>query len=84
MYPGGQPEDLYPSFQNCHRYFQMWADEGLFKKLLCKVRSHPLYGTDIRVKEMFYIDDSFAPAKKGGHQGATKKGKRNQDHGTHG
>ncbi|OLY95464.1 hypothetical protein BUE76_00565 [Cnuella takakiae] len=60
------PEDLYPSFQSCHRYFQAWADEGLFKKLMRKVHRHPLYGKDIRVQEMFYIDGSFAPAKKGG------------------
>jgi transposase len=60
------PEDLYPSYQSCHRYFQLWTREGLFKKLMRKVRRHPLYGGDIRVKEMFYLDGSFAPSKKGG------------------
>ena len=60
------PEDLYPSYQSCHRYFQLWTREGLFKKLMRKVRRHPLYGNDIRVKEMFYLDGSFAPSKKGG------------------
>ncbi|OLY90610.1 hypothetical protein BUE76_00830 [Cnuella takakiae] len=58
------PEDLYPSFQSCHRYFQLWADEGLLKKLMRKVRRHPPYGKDIRVQEMFYVDGSFAPSKR--------------------
>lgn len=70
------PEDLYPSYQSCHRYFQLWTREGLFKKLLHKVRRHPLYGNDIRVKEMFYLDGSFAPSKKGALTRAQPKRER--------
>jgi transposase len=59
------PEGIYPSYQTCHRYFQQWAKAGLFKKLFRKLRQHPDYGGDIKTQEMFYIDGSFAPAKKG-------------------
>jgi len=54
----------YPPHQTCHRWFQTWVRQGVFKQILT-VLGEDLYqrgGIDIRET---FIDGSFTPAKKG-------------------
>jgi len=54
----------YPPYQTCHRRYQEWVRQGLFKNVL-KILAEDLQERgEIDVKECF-IDGSFAPSKKG-------------------
>ena len=59
------PKSYFPAYQTCHRYYQSWVEEGLFKRLVRKVRR--LYGKEAagHLQQMHFVDGSFVPAKKG-------------------
>lgn len=55
----------YPPHQTCHRSFQQWNEQGLFRRILMEL-AEDLYETGgIDIREAF-IDGTFVPAKKGG------------------
>jgi transposase len=54
----------YPPYQTCHRWFQMWAQQGVFKKILTELAEDLYERGGIDIRETF-IDGSFTPAKKG-------------------
>jgi transposase len=54
----------YPPYQTCHRWFQKWAQEGVFKQILAELAEHLYERGEIDIRETF-IDGSFTPAKKG-------------------
>ena len=63
--------DSYPSYQTCHRRFQLWVKLGVFRRLLRRLVKEA--GIDL---SEVYVDGSFAPAKKGGGKvGKCLKGK---------
>jgi transposase len=54
----------YPPHQTCHRWFQTWVRQAVFKQILTEL-GEDLYqrgGIDIR---QTFIDGSFSSAKKG-------------------
>jgi transposase len=54
----------YPPYQTCHRRFQQWVRQGVFR-CIAKELVEDLYERGkIDIREAF-IDGSFAPAKKG-------------------
>ena len=66
--PTGAPwQDLpprYPPYQTCHRRFQQWVRQGVFR-LIVKELAQDLYERGkIDIRQAF-IDGSFVPAKKG-------------------
>ncbi len=70
--------DRYAPYQTCHRRFQQWRKNGVFRDLLtCLAEDLRLRGK-IDLTEGF-IDASFTAAKKGGSViGPTKRGKGNK------
>jgi transposase len=54
----------YPPYQTCHRWFQRWAQHGVFKQILSKLAEDLCKRGGIDIREAF-IDGSFTPAKKG-------------------
>jgi hypothetical protein len=54
----------YPPYQMCHRRFQQWVWQGVFRRILMELAEdlHKSGGIDIREA---FIDGSFALAKKG-------------------
>jgi transposase len=73
--PGRDLPDCYPSRSTCHRRFQQWIRQGLFRRLLNDLASVLLDWGLLNLSEC-YIDGTFAPAKRGGLQvGKTKRGK---------
>jgi transposase len=54
----------YPPYQICHRWFQKWAQDGIFKKILTELTEDLYERGEIDIRESF-IDSSFTPAKKG-------------------
>jgi transposase len=54
----------YPPYQTCHRRFQQWVRQGVFKRIVHELAEdlHERGGIDIREA---FIDGTFAPAKKG-------------------
>lgn len=54
----------YPPYQTCHRWFQKWAQDGVFKQILSELAEDLCKRGGIDIRETF-IDGSFTPAKKG-------------------
>ena len=54
----------YPPYQTCHRRFQQWVKQGVFKRILKELAEDLHERGDIDTRESF-IDGSFSPAKKG-------------------
>ena len=73
--PWADLPDRYPSYQTCHRRFQLWVRCGVLKDIL-SVLAEALHDEGYLDLREAYIDGSFAPAKKGGAGvGTTKRGK---------
>lgn len=54
----------YPPYQTCHRRFQQWVRQGVFKRLVHELAEDLYNRGGIDIREAF-IDGTFAPAKKG-------------------
>ena len=54
----------YPPYQTCHRRFQQWVQQGVFKHIIHELAEDLNKRGRIDIREAF-IDGSFAPAKKG-------------------
>jgi transposase len=54
----------YPPHQTCHRWFQTWARQGVFKQILTELGEELYQRGAIDIRETF-IDGSFTLAKKG-------------------
>jgi transposase len=54
----------YPPYQTCHRWFQRWVEQGVFKRIAQELVEDLYERGQIDIREAF-IDGSFAPAKKG-------------------
>ena len=54
----------YPPYQTCHRWFQKWVKQGVFRKILLELGEDLYERGGIDIRETF-IDGSFTPAKKG-------------------
>ena len=54
----------YPPYQTCHRWFQQWVRQGVFKRIAQELVADLHERGQIDIREAF-IDGSFAPAKKG-------------------
>ncbi|HET7897060.1 MAG TPA: transposase [Flavisolibacter sp.] len=64
----------YPSYQTCHRYFQLWVRKGVMQKMLGALSLYHASGrksTDVDV-----ADGSFSSAKKGATKSAKQSGAR--------
>ncbi len=53
----------YPSYQTCHRYFQLWAQKGVLQKMLRTLSNY--HAKRLKPGKVAFIDGSFAAAKKG-------------------
>ena len=54
----------YPPYQTCHRRFQQWVEQGVFRRIAKELVEDLSERGKIDIREAF-IDGSFAPAKKG-------------------
>ena len=54
----------YPPYQTCHRRFQLWVKQGVFRLILKELAEDLYERGKIDIREAF-IDGSFSPAKKG-------------------
>jgi transposase len=54
----------YPPYQTCHRRFQKWVKQGVFRLILKELAEDLHERGKIDIREAF-IDGSFSPAKKG-------------------
>jgi transposase len=54
----------YPPYQTCHRRFQQWIRQGIFKGIVHELAEDLYKRGGIDIREAF-IDGTFAPAKKG-------------------
>ena len=54
----------YPPYQTCHRRFQQWVRQGVFRRIAQELVEDLNERGKIDIREAF-IDGSFAPAKKG-------------------
>jgi transposase len=54
----------YPPYQTCHRRFQQWVRQGVFRRIAQELVEDLNEHGKIDIREAF-IDGSFAPAKKG-------------------
>ena len=54
----------YPPYQTCHRRFQQWVRQGVFRRILKELAEDLYERGEIDIREAF-IDGSFSPAKKG-------------------
>jgi transposase len=54
----------YPPYQTCHRRFQQWVRQGVFRRILKELAADLYECGEIDIREAF-IDGSFSPAKKG-------------------
>ena len=54
----------YPPYQTCHRRFQQWVRQGVFRRIAQALVEDLNERGKIDIREAF-IDGSFAPAKKG-------------------
>ena len=67
MRTGAPWKDLpqrYPPYQTCHRRFQQWVRQGVFRCIAQELVEDLNERGKIDIREAF-IDGSFAPAKKG-------------------
>ena len=60
----------YPSYQTCHRRFQLWAKSGALKRVLHALAADLAAAGGFDLTEAF-IDATFAGAKKGASASAT-------------
>jgi transposase len=72
--------DRYPPYQTCHRRFQQWRKNGVFRDLLTWLTEDLRLRGKIDLTESF-IDTSFTAAKKGLCHRSYKAQQRRQDHG---
>jgi transposase len=56
--------DRYPSYQTCHRRFQLWQRTGVFEDVLRRLAEDLRDRGKLDLTEGF-IDATFSPAKKG-------------------
>ena len=54
----------YPPYQTCHRRFQQWVEDGVFRPIAIELVEDLYERGGIDIREAF-IDGSFVPAKKG-------------------
>jgi transposase len=54
----------YPPYQTCHRRFQQWVRQGVFKRIVLELAEDLYERGGIDIHEAF-IDGTFSPAKKG-------------------
>ena len=54
----------YPPYQTCHRRFQQWVRQGVFKRSVLELAEDLYERGGIDIREAF-IDGTFAGAKKG-------------------
>jgi len=54
----------YPPYQTCHRRFQQWVRQGVFKRIVLELAEDLYERGGIDIREAF-IDGTFSPAKKG-------------------
>lgn len=54
--------DCYPSYQTCHRRFQLWTARGTFHRALI----HLARNLNVGCGEEAFIDGSYIPARRGG------------------
>ena len=54
----------YPPYQTCHRRFQQWVRQGVFRRIAQELVEDLNERGKIDIREAF-IDGSFAPPKKG-------------------
>ena len=54
----------YPPYQTCHRWFQKWVRQSVFKRIAQELAEDLYERGQIDIREAF-IDGSFALAKKG-------------------
>ena len=54
----------YPPYQTCHRRFQKWVKQGLFREIANELAQDLYERGQIDIREAF-IDGTFVPAKKG-------------------
>jgi hypothetical protein len=52
----------YPPYHTCHRWFQKWAQDGVFKQILTELAEDLYERGGIDIRETF-IGGSFTPAK---------------------
>jgi transposase len=65
----------YPPYQTCHRRFQQWVRQGVFKRIIHELAEDLYERGGIDIRETF-IDGSFAPAKKGALLSAVRSAER--------
>ena len=65
--------DRYPPYQTCHRRFQEWIRQGVFRTMLAALAEDLAKRGGIDLREAF-VDGSFAPAKKGAPLSARPSG----------
>ena len=54
----------YPPYQTCHRRFQQWVRQGVFRLIAMELAQDLAERGKIDISEAF-IDETFVPAKKG-------------------
>jgi transposase len=54
----------YPPYQTCHRRFQQWVRQGVFRSIAHELAQDLFERGGIDIREAF-IDGTFVPAKKG-------------------
>ena len=67
MRTGAQWKDMpdrYPPYQTCHRRFQQWVRQGVFRSIAHELAQDLFERGGIDIREAF-IDGTFVPAKKG-------------------
>ena len=53
----------YPPYQTCHRYFQKWREQDVFRRFLSRLADEK--HTGMASKQPLFVDATFARAKKG-------------------
>ena len=53
----------YPPYQTCHRYFQRWQQQDVFRRFLSRLANEKHRDGVSKLPQ--FVDASFAPAKKG-------------------
>lgn len=61
--------ERYPPHQTCHRRFQQWVKEGVFRRIIEELAADLQERGGIDIREAF-LDGSFVPAKKGAARSA--------------
>jgi len=64
----------YPSYQTCHRYFQLWVRKGVMQKMLGALSLY--HAGQRKGREVDVAEGSFSSAKKGATKLAKPSGAR--------